>query len=211
MNYIKILLLVVIFNVNMQNLSAEQVAKEYDKNIYAQKAISAPFIAYGNPDASIYIDEYASMTCAHCKSFYETTFQDLKKNYIDTGKVYFRFFYFPFDLNAFNASKLIECTTNNATKQKLKSVLFKNHSEWAYLSQGDTINKLKNIGIIAGINGQDFDNCINDKTFGDKILEHQLYASKEVGINSTPSIIINNEIYNGSKIYKHLSAYLDQL
>ena len=41
----------------------------------------------GNIDAPITIIEYASMSCSHCASFHNDTLPDLKKEYIDTGKV----------------------------------------------------------------------------------------------------------------------------
>ena len=51
----------------------------------------------GKDDAKITIVEYASMTCPHCAHFQETTFPELKKNYIDTGKVKYILREFPLD------------------------------------------------------------------------------------------------------------------
>src|SRR5262245_15182191 len=45
----------------------------------------------GAADAPVTIVEYASMTCPHCAHFHETTYPELKKRYIDTGKVRFIF------------------------------------------------------------------------------------------------------------------------
>ena len=46
-------------------------------------------IMLGSDKATVTIIEYASMTCPHCAHFSETTFPELKKRYIDTGKVRF--------------------------------------------------------------------------------------------------------------------------
>jgi protein-disulfide isomerase len=51
----------------------------------------------GQADAPVTIVEYASMTCPHCSHFHETTYPELKKKYIDTGKVRFIFREFPLD------------------------------------------------------------------------------------------------------------------
>ena len=51
----------------------------------------------GAADAPVTIVEYASMTCPHCASFHETTYPDMKKKYVDTGKVRFIFREFPLD------------------------------------------------------------------------------------------------------------------
>ncbi len=52
----------------------------------------------GKDDAPVTIVEYASMTCPHCAHFHETTYPELKKRPIDTGKVRFIFREFPLDL-----------------------------------------------------------------------------------------------------------------
>src|SRR5712691_11668810 len=51
----------------------------------------------GNDAAPVTIIEYASMTCSHCARFHEVTYPELKKRYVDTGKVRFIFREFPLD------------------------------------------------------------------------------------------------------------------
>jgi protein-disulfide isomerase len=63
----------------------------------------------GSADAPVTIVEYASMTCPHCSHFHETTYPELKKKYIDTGKVRFIFREFPLDPLAAAASMLARC------------------------------------------------------------------------------------------------------
>src|SRR5262249_33445853 len=60
----------------------------------------------GQADAPVTIVEYASMTCPHCSHFHETTYPEMKKKYIDTGKVRFIFREFPLDQLALAASML---------------------------------------------------------------------------------------------------------
>src|SRR6516162_9602063 len=46
-----------------------------------------PFL--GNKDAPITMVEYTDYQCPFCRQFHITSFEELKKNYIDTGKVRF--------------------------------------------------------------------------------------------------------------------------
>ena len=49
----------------------------------------------GAANAPASLIEYASVTCPHCREFYETVWADLKRNYIDTGKLRYTFREYP--------------------------------------------------------------------------------------------------------------------
>jgi len=66
-------------------------------------------MSLGDEKAPVTIIEYASMTCPHCANFHETTYPELKKKYIDTGKVRFIFREFPLEQLAAAASMLARC------------------------------------------------------------------------------------------------------
>ena len=66
-------------------------------------------IMIGSDKAPVTIIEYASMTCPHCAHFQETTFPELKKRYIDTGKVRYMLREFPLDALAAAGFMLARC------------------------------------------------------------------------------------------------------
>src|ERR1044072_911930 len=72
-----------------------------------------PDMAMGNDKAPVTVIEYASMTCPHCAHFQETTFPELKKRYIDTGKVRYIFREFPLDTLASAAFLLARCASTD--------------------------------------------------------------------------------------------------
>jgi len=57
----------------------------------ANYTITPHDMTQGNPKAKLVVIEYAAPRCPHCAHFNETTFPQLKKNYIDTGKVFYVF------------------------------------------------------------------------------------------------------------------------
>ena len=63
----------------------------------------------GAEDAPVTVIEYASMSCAHCALFHSQTFPDLKKHYIDTGKVRFIFREFPINRPALEGAMIARC------------------------------------------------------------------------------------------------------
>ena len=60
-------------------------------------SVSPDDMAIGSPNAPVTLIEYASSTCPHCAEFHETVWDQLKTNYIDTGRVRFVFREFPTD------------------------------------------------------------------------------------------------------------------
>jgi protein-disulfide isomerase len=87
-----------------QAQASTQVAQAAEKNDPLSERV------LGDPNAPITILEYSSLTCPHCASFHANTLPQLKKDYIDTGKVKLVFRDFPFDRAALQASMLARCS-----------------------------------------------------------------------------------------------------
>src|SRR5688572_24593498 len=63
-----------------------QTKHDVDVNALMQQG-ALPDIVTGNADAPVTIVEYSSMTCPHCAAFHKEVLPELKKKYIETGKV----------------------------------------------------------------------------------------------------------------------------
>jgi protein-disulfide isomerase len=68
-----------------------------------------PELSLGNPQASVTVIEYLSLTCHHCESFHKTVWPELKAKYVDTGKVRYIVREFPLDLAALAGFMLARC------------------------------------------------------------------------------------------------------
>ena len=55
------------------------------------------------------------------------------------------------------------------------------------------------------------DKCLNDKKIEEQILDTRINAQKKYKINSTPTIYINEELYEGKNDYKLFKKELDKL
>ena len=76
-------------------ISACEATREPEQH---QTVPISPFMGeavLGDPAAPVTLVEYASTTCGHCQAFHAQVFPDLKKAYIDTGKVKLRFVMMP--------------------------------------------------------------------------------------------------------------------
>jgi protein-disulfide isomerase len=163
--------------------------------------------ALGKDDAPVTIIEYASMTCPHCAHFSETTYPELKKRYIDTGKVRFIFREFPLDPLAAGASMLARC----ADKDKffpLIETLFQMQRTWAVEKP---IPPLMAIAKQAGFTEQSFNACLSDQKMLDQIQAEQKRATDKFGVNSTPTIFVNGKKQVGASSIEDLAKVIDPL
>ena len=166
-------------------------------------------IVVGNIDAKISIIAFESMTCSHCADFHKNVFPKLKKEYLDTGLVKIEFRHFPLDIAALNASKIAQCK-NDGNSEILES-LYANQQKWV---KGKTIEEAnKNLQIFIKNKGFDidFDSCINNKEIEDFVLNDRIDGTKKFKINSTPTIIINEEKFEKTLNYKNLKKALEKL
>src|SRR5499427_855607 len=113
----------------------------------------------GAADAPVTIIEYASMTCPHCAHFHETTFPELKKKYIDTGKVRFIFREFPLDPLAAAGSMLARCAGGDKYFP-LTEALFAQQKDWVVQKP---LEPMLAIAKQAGFTQQTFDACLENK------------------------------------------------
>ena len=148
----------------------------------------------GNKNAKIVVIEYASMTCIHCATFHKQVYPKIKKNYIDTNKIKFIFRDFPLDKQALFASVLAKCAPKDKYFNFVKLILT-NQEKW--ISNDDTfMNKLRNIGKLAGLNENKINSCFKDEKMVDNIIRTRSIGEEKYNINSTPSLIINEKKYS---------------
>jgi protein-disulfide isomerase len=147
----------------------------------------------GSDKAPVTIIEYASMTCPHCAHFSEETYPELKKRYIDTGKVRFIFREFPFDKIAAAAFMLARCASKDGGAPKYMAVvdtLFAKQEEWV---NDHPLEPLENIAKQLGFSDASFKACLTNQKVLDGIEAVRDRAVDKLGVNSTPTFFINGK------------------
>jgi len=165
-------------------------------------------IFLGNVDAKIIIIEYASMTCIHCSNFHKEIFPKIKEKYIDTKKIKYIFRDFPLDKQALFGSVLAKCAPKEKYYDFVKLVL---STQKKWVSNDDAfIDKLKNIGKLAGLSENKINSCFNDEKLIDSIIKIRSVAEEKYKINSTPSFIINEKKYSAMP-YENFEKIIENL
>jgi protein-disulfide isomerase len=162
-------------------------------------------MALGDEKAPVTIIEYASMTCSHCARFHETTYPELKKRYIDTGKVRFIFREFPLDPLAAAGFMLARC----AGKEKyfdIVEMLFQQQQTWAVRNP---LPPLLALAKQAGFSEKSFEECLANQPLLDGIEQVRGRAAEKFGVNSTPTFFINGKVQRGALSITELDKLIE--
>ena len=153
-----------------------------------------PDIAEGKADAPVTIVEYASMTCTHCAAFHQNVYGDLKKNYIDTGKVRFILREFPLDPLA-TAAFMLARELGDDKRDAAINLLFSQQKNWAFIDK--PLDGLANVLKQTGMGQERFEAILKDQALYEKVNKVRDRAAEKFGVNSTPTFFVNGEKYTG--------------
>ena len=145
--------------------------------------------AIGNPDAAVTIVEYASVVCGACANWHNSVYPDLKKKYVESGKVRFIFREFPTppERLAFAGFTIANCA---GEEKFLKNIQVQFKRQRALLSAQDKRAAYENLAKASGLSVAEYETCLNDpdwKARYDAIVQ----AGSDAGVTSTPTFFIN--------------------
>lgn len=162
----------------------------------------------GDPDAAVEVIEYASFTCPHCAAFHAGAYKELKRDFIDTGKIRFVYRDVYFDRFGLWAAMVARC----GGPEKffgIADLIYAGQSTWTAAGEPAAIvAELRKIGRLAGMDDATLDACLED---GDKARTLVAWYKENVeadGIERTPTFVINGEKY-GNMPYSEMKTVLD--
>ena len=191
--------------------SMESDFKSYDSKLLR---VSDSEFVIGNKDAKVTFIDYASLSCPHCAAFYDEAFDDLKKEYIDTGKVKFVYRDFPLNQPSVIAATIAICRSyefdesQRARKyHEFVKLLYDAQNSWVF--SNDVVAKLESIAVLDGMSQDLARKCARDTDLQDSILKARILAAKELEIQSTPTFFVNNKKIQGFVGYKKIKELID--
>lgn len=142
----------------------------------------------GDKNAKLTLVEFSDYECPFCKKTFNEILPNLKKNYIDTGKV--RLVYkdlpLPFHQNAAKEAEAAQC----AKDQGGDVAYFKYHDQIFTKTNsggtGITLEQLPALAKEAGLNVTQFQKCLDSGQFKAEV-DKDLTEAQKVGANGTPT------------------------
>jgi protein-disulfide isomerase len=148
----------------------------------------------GKADAPVTIVEYASLTCPHCAAFHAETFPEVKKRFVDTGKVRFIFRDFPLDKFATAGAMLARCAGEGKYFPIIDAFFDQQN---ALMAAPEPFTWLQSFAKQVGFTQESFDACLSNQALTDNILAVRQRASEKFGVSSTPTFFFNGKVRRG--------------
>lgn len=165
----------------------------------------------GNKNAKVTIIEFSDFQCPFCRSFWKDTYQQIKKEYVDTGKVKFVYRDFPLSFHpmAMPSAQASECADEQGKFWEMHDKMF---SEQGKLGQGTvtyTVNDLKLWAVSLGLDSGKFNSCLDSGKYKTEI-EKDMADGTTAGVTGTPSLFINGRLVVGAQPFANFKAIIDE-
>src|SRR5262244_1159460 len=140
--------------------------------------------AMGRDDAPVTMVEFTDLECPFCRTFHTGTFEQIKRNYIDTGKVRFISRDFPLDFhaNARPAALAVRCAGEQGKFWEMRHRVTVNGNA---LSRDTYFALAKDLGL--DMNG--FGACVANEKYKAAV-DQDVAAAVAAGVNGTPTFVV---------------------
>ena len=173
--------------------------------------ITSHDMTMGNPGAKVVFIEYAAPMCPHCAHFNNEIMPEIKKAYIDTGKVFYVFRVYPIGAPDGVAEKLARCLPK-AKYFPFMDQLFLSQPEWdPEFGVQDVRGGLLRQAQTAGMSEAQFDACIADTKEDAVINQVASDGQARYNITGTPTIVVNGVNVSPGRVpsLEQMRGYLD--
>jgi len=177
-------------------------------------ALEKDDIVLGNPDARIAIVEFTDYQCPYCLRYHQSAYSEIKKNYIDTGKVRYVVRDFPLDFHAEAESAAIaaNCADKQGKYWEMRDELFANQT-----SLGDTL--YARLATQLDLDEGSFKSCIGQEDVA-KLVQSDVSYGESIGVRGTPNFFVGRiddvnlvdiKQITGAQPYRSFSSAIDSL
>jgi len=170
--------------------------------------IAADGHSLGNPEAPVVVVEFSDFQCPFCGRFHKTTAQQMKSEYVETGKVRFVYRHFAFlGQESVDAGAASECADEQGKFWEYHDYLFSRQSGE---NQGAfSVEKLKSFAAVLNLDTAKFNSCLDSGKYVAKV-EKDKADGVALGVNATPTNFVNGRAVQGAVGYDQFKAALEQ-
>ena len=173
---------------------------------FSEIPIDKTDLIVGNKSAPVTIIEYSSLTCPHCSDFHKKVLPIIKREFVETNKVRLVYRDFPLDQWALRASIIARCA-GPERRYRFIQTFFLQQEQW---TSGDPAAGLVALAKLGGLTTASLEKCLSDQKMIDTVIKERLAATQQFAIRSTPTIIVNGDLYSGGLDVEQLRSVIKE-
>ncbi|MEM2963695.1 MAG: thioredoxin domain-containing protein [Candidatus Anstonellales archaeon] len=165
----------------------------------------------GSKDAKVIMFEFSDYQCPFCRRHFNFVYPDIKKNYIDTGKVLLAFFDYPLSFHpaAFPSAKAARCAGEQGKYWEAHDAIFTGQGTGGSTVQYSEEQLKEWISKLPGLNVSAFNSCFSSNKY-DSYINENAALGQSLGIFGTPGFIINGKIISGAYPYETFDSAIKE-
>lgn len=201
-----VLVLIVVLAMALSNRPAAVSADDYNQ-------LPATWLnrnVIGNPETIVVLQAWEDFLCPACGSWNQLIKPRLMENYINAGKIRLEFHHFPLSQHepgASTAAQAAECAGDQGAFWPMHDKLFADQNSGAAAFSAE---RMIEYAEDLGLDSRAFTQCLTGQEHYQAV-RASLNEAMSLGLNSTPSLLINGELVNNPMDYDAVSAEIDRL
>jgi len=161
----------------------------------------------GDSAAPVEVVEFIDMGCKECRIFSEETFPEVRRRYIESGRIRWRVIpYVSGQPNGREAAVAVECAADQGAFWPMHDMLFEHQQDW-FLK----MRPQRQFGRYAEsleLDEERFGECWDEKSPASRIERHDRVASR-AGVRATPTFFIQGRMVLGALPLPQFRQLLD--
>jgi protein-disulfide isomerase len=200
-----------------QTLERQQAPAQRPAQAPADENVSIAFASgghsIGRADAPLVMVEYTDYQCPFCRQFHIATFDEIKRNYVDTGRVRYVSRDFPLDFheNARRAAIAARCAGEQGKFWELRHVMIVNASQ---LKAENIVGYAKDLNLAM----PPFRECFESERHRPAV-DRDMAEGQSAGVSGTPSFLLGKVVNGrlqgvrvvGAQPYQAFAGRLDEM
>lgn len=152
---------------------------------------TAQGITIGDANAPVQMIVFSDFQCGGCAAWTGRIEVNLKRDFVDTGKV--RYVYYDFPLvsihaHAFLAARAARCANDQGRFWEYHDRVFAGQNSWAF-SQSAPVGEFTQYATDVGLDVNAFTSCLRSDRHADVVTANQLLGD-QLGVSGTPTVFV---------------------
>lgn len=164
----------------------------------------------GATTAPVWMLVISDFQCPYCKTWHDNSFAEIKKNYVDTGKLRVAYVNFPLRIhpNAIPAANAAMCASAQGKFWETQDKIFNSQEKWKDASNPSAF--FDSLAVSTGVDAAKQKACSSGGKMK-ALVDADLERYSRVGVQSTPTFYIGSRILLGAQPTPEFRRVIDSV